>query len=92
MKRLLSKIMLMLFFVMIPFQPLFGEGKPATELNKRVKTEGLSGLNLFLAETYNDNRLLYALVSTLTVVILGVIITYFVSLILKPKAIHDKVE
>lgn len=70
---------------------LFAEGKPATELNKKVKTEGLTGLNQILASTYNNNRLLYALISTFSIIILGVIITYFIGLILKPKA-HSKKE
>jgi hypothetical protein len=68
------------------------EGKPATELSKTVKVEGLTGLNLFLAQTYNNNRLLFAVISTGTIVILGVIVTYIVSLFLKPAGHTHKEE
>jgi hypothetical protein len=71
---------------------LFAEGKPATELAVKVKTEGLTGLNLFLANAYNDNRLLFAIVSTGSMIVLGIIITFIVSLILKPSGHTTKHE
>ncbi len=92
MKRLLCKVFInaILFFSFITL--LFAEGKPATELNKTVKTEGLSGLNLFLAETYNNDRLLFALISTGSIVILGLLVTYLIGLFVKPTGHAEKAE
>jgi hypothetical protein len=91
MKKYLSHVFIYMLFVLSGVCNLFAEGKPATELNKKVKTEGLTGLNQFLATTYNNNRLLYAVISTCSIIILGLIVTYFIGLILKPK-VHSKTE
>jgi hypothetical protein len=91
MKKYYNRFIIFLFLALSNIGYLFAEGKPATELNKKVKTEGLTGLNQFLATTYNDNRVLYAVISTLSIVILGLIITYIIGLILKPRA-HNKKE
>ncbi|MBM2816283.1 MAG: hypothetical protein HW421_3045 [Ignavibacteria bacterium] len=92
MKKNLTGIITSLFFIVINASSLFGEGKPATELNKKVKTEGLTGLNYFLATNYNDDRLMYALISTGSVIVLGLILTYIVGLVLKPHAAFNKEE
>ncbi|MCL5991290.1 MAG: hypothetical protein M1419_04230 [Bacteroidetes bacterium] len=91
-KKLISRCLLLLCFLAANTGNLFAEGKPATELNKTVKVEGLTGLNLFLAQTYNSNRLLFAVISTGVIVILGVIVTYIVSLFIKPAGHTHKEE
>lgn len=91
-KYFISRCLLLLCFLAASFGYLFAEGKPATELNKTVKVEGLTGLNLFLAQTYNNNRLLFAVISTGSIVILGVIVTYIVSLFIKPSGHVTKEE
>lgn len=92
MKKIIIKFFLVIISLPFAINNILAEGKPATELNKTVRTDGLSGLNLFLAHTYNENRLLFAITTTLTVVILGLIITYIVGIIIKPHAVADKHE
>jgi hypothetical protein len=95
MKKTLPKLSALIFsaFIFIAVSPLFsGEDAPAVELNKRVRTEGLTGINLFLANLYNNDRLLFAVVSTVSVVVLGLIVTYIVGLFIKPHVYHEKPE
>jgi hypothetical protein len=61
-----------------------GDGHGDTEeLKHRVELEGKTGFNLFLAETYNDNRPLYALLVTGIMAILGIAVAQITGLILK---------
>ena len=61
-----------------------GEGLDIPEsLEKKVSLEGLSGISLFFAKTYNDNLSLYALICTVLMAAVGVSIAYVVDLILK---------
>jgi hypothetical protein len=83
-KKILRKLWIGAVFL-IPCR-LFSEGGKAEEaLNKTVSTDHLTGYNYFLANAYNNNRILFALVSTGSIVILGIIITYLIGLILNPK-------
>lgn len=91
-KKLLSRIVPILFFLITNLGFLFAEEKAATELNKKVRIEGLSGLNLFLAQTYNNNRFLFALISTGTIIILGLILMYIVGFFIKPASHANKDE
>ncbi|TAL69951.1 MAG: hypothetical protein EPN82_04860 [Bacteroidetes bacterium] len=91
-KKFFKSCLLLICFLATNVSYLFAEGKPATEINKTVKVEGLTGLNLFLAQTYNNNRLLFAVISTGTIVILGLIVTYIVSLFIKPSGHTSKKE
>lgn len=91
-KYYVQKIVIVCFIFFCNLKFIFAEGKPATELSKKVKTEGLSGLNLFLANLYNNNRLMYSVVSTGSIIILGVIVTFIIGLILKPQPHLDKHE
>jgi len=91
----MKKILFTVFFAMLCFlgtNTLLAEGKVEPALNKVVKTEGLTGLNLFLAQTYNNNRLLFAVITTSTIVLLGLIVTWIIGLFIKPGAHHAKVE
>lgn len=92
MKRIFTALFIssLLFLSSAPL--LFAEGKPATELNKTVKTEGLTGLNLFLAETYNNDRLLFAAISTGSIVLLGLLVTYIIGFFVKPTGHIEKAE
>ena len=91
-RKNILQIVILFFIYLSDLRLLFAEGKPATELAKKVKTEGLSGLNLFLAELYNNNRLMYSLVSTFSIIILGVIVTYIIGLFLKAQPHTEKHE
>jgi hypothetical protein len=92
MKKIVTGLLVAIFLFLAKYSFVFAEGKPATELNKKVHTEGLTGINYFLANTYNTNRLLFAVVSTGSVVVLGLIVTYIVGLIIKPHASTEKHE
>ena len=75
---------LLFFIALICNSPLLSAGgKPAEELNKVVPTENLSGLNLFIANMYNDQRLLFAILVTATMACLGLIIAFGTDLVLK---------
>ncbi len=91
-RRLLSRILLTMFFITSNFLTLFAEGKPETALTRKVKVEGLSGLNLFLANTYNNNRFLFAVISSGSIIVLGIIVTYIISFIIKPAGHTNKEE
>ena len=62
----------------------FADGHGDTgELEYRVDTEDLSGLNLLLANLYNDQRVVFAIVATLTMAILGAVIAVTTEYLLK---------
>lgn len=92
MKKVFSAIFISTLLFFCSFSLLLAEGKPATELNKVVKTEGLSGLNLFLAETYNNDRILFAVISTGSIVVLGLLVTYIIGFFVKPTGHSEKAE
>jgi len=58
-------------------------GKEVTTLNKKIDTKDLSGINLWIANLYNDNKLLYAVVVTLVMAILGSVLAFGTDLVLK---------
>ena len=53
------------------------------QLEHVVSLEGKTGLNLMLAELYNEDRLLYALVVTVTMAVLGIVVGQITEMILK---------
>ncbi|UCG52900.1 MAG: hypothetical protein JSW58_04910 [Candidatus Latescibacterota bacterium] len=55
------------------------EGK----LEHVVSLEGKSGVNLILARWYNENRVLYALVVTATMALLGIVVGQVTEWVLK---------
>ena len=59
-----------------------GHGDTGT-LEHVVSLEGKTGLSLLLAELYNDNRLLYALVVTATMAFLGAVVAQITEFVLK---------
>ena len=58
-------------------------GKEQKALNIVIDTKDLSGINLWIAEMYNNDRTLYAIVVTLVMAILGSIMAFGTDLILK---------
>jgi len=58
-------------------------GKEEKALNVVIDTKDLSGVNLWIAETYNNDRLLYAIVVTLVMATLGSIMAFGTDLVLK---------
>jgi hypothetical protein len=58
-------------------------GKTETTLNKKVDTKDLSGINLWIAELYNNDRILYAVIVTLVMASLGSIMAFGTDLVLK---------
>jgi hypothetical protein len=58
-------------------------GKDQTELNVKIDTKDLSGINLWIAEMYNNDRVLYAIVVTLVMAALGSIMAFGTDLVLK---------
>lgn len=58
-------------------------GKEETALNVVIDTKDLSGINLWIAEMYNNDRTLYAIVVTLVMAALGSIMAFGTDLILK---------
>lgn len=59
------------------------EHEDAGKLEHKVSLEGKSGANLLLAKWYNENRLLYALVVTATMAVLGVVVGQITELVLR---------
>ena len=58
-------------------------GKEVTSLDHKVDTTNLSGVNLWIANLYNNNRLMYAIVVTLVMAVLGTTMAFGADLILK---------
>ena len=58
-------------------------GKEVTSLDHKVDTKNLSGINLWIAELYNNNRLMYAIVVTLVMATLGTTMAFGTDLVLK---------
>lgn len=52
-------------------------------LNITIETKDLSGINLWIAETYNNDRMLYAVVVTMVMAILGSVLAFGTDLVLK---------
>jgi acetyl-CoA acetyltransferase len=51
-----------------------GGGEETGKLEHAVSLEGKTGLTLLLAKWYNENRLVYALVVTATMAVLGIVV------------------
>ncbi len=58
-------------------------GKEESALNVVIDTKELTGVNLWIAEMYNNDRTLYAVVVTLVMASLGSIMAFGTDLILK---------
>jgi hypothetical protein len=58
-------------------------GKQETAISKKIDTKDLSGINLWIAELYNNDRILYAVIVTLVMATLGSIMAFGTDLVLK---------
>jgi ABC-type phosphate/phosphonate transport system permease subunit len=85
-KRLKALFFLLPLLIMqtLPIRAWASEGLDVPEpLNRKVALEGLSGISLFFAKTYNDNLLLYALLCTLLMAAVGMAIALVTDVALK---------
>jgi hypothetical protein len=57
--------------------------KQETAISKKIDTKDLSGVNLWIADLYNNDRVLYAVVVTLVMATLGSILAFGTDLVLK---------
>jgi hypothetical protein len=58
-------------------------GKQETALNVQIDTKDLTGINLWIAEMYNNDRTLYAIVVTLVMATLGSVLAFGTDMVLK---------
>ncbi|MGC8595731.1 MAG: hypothetical protein ACP5US_05685 [Candidatus Kryptoniota bacterium] len=57
--------------------------KQEGSFENRVNTDKLSGVEYIIANIYNNNRLMYAIIVTLVMAILGTVMSYLTDLVLK---------
>ena len=79
-------LVLCLFFTSInsnAFATERTENKQENTINRKINTAHLDGINLWIANLYNDDRLLYAVVVTLVMAVLGSIIAFGTDVVLK---------
>ena len=68
----------------IPTGAIASEGLDVPEaLEQTVSLEGLTGISLFFARTYNENIWLYAVYCTAIMAVVGMVIAYVADLILR---------
>ncbi len=81
-KRTLSLILYLIFVILQPYSALAhgGEGEPIPD---QVSLENLSGITLWLAQLYNDEKLLFALLVTFSMGIIGIILGFLTDIVLK---------
>jgi ABC-type Fe3+ transport system permease subunit len=82
MRKSIPIIMLLILVIMICLPVFAQEHEEGGKLEYRASTEGVSGFSLILVNLYNDHRLVYAVVSTLSMAILGGLIAVLVDFIL----------
>jgi len=88
---MLKKEIIILFFMCFTFAFTYSStnvlsetgGKQETELTKKIDTKDLSGINLWIAELYNDSKVMYAIMVTLVMALVGSIIAFGADLVLK---------
>lgn len=83
-KKFLPKLLTILIFI-FNNNILFSEGKPASELIHKADTTGKTGLNYILSYLYDYERFWYAVVCTMSIVILGLLLTLVIGRFLKTK-------
>jgi ABC-type phosphate/phosphonate transport system permease subunit len=59
------------------------EHKQEGRFENKVNTTNLSGIEYLIASIYNNNRLMYAIIVTVVMAILGTIMSYLTDLVLK---------
>jgi len=83
-KSILLLLFLILFMTCLPvFAIVFDQHEEESgEFEHRVSTEGLSGISLFIVNLYNDQRLIYAILTTGAMALFGGLIALSVDFIL----------
>ena len=86
----INKIITLLIFccvISLSYNNLYASsetgGKEQTALNLKIETKDLTGVNLWIAELYNNDRVLYAIVVTLVMATLGSIMAFGTDLVLR---------
>jgi hypothetical protein len=57
--------------------------KQEIAISKKIDTKNLSGINLWIVNLYNEDRLLYAIVVTSVMALLGSVMAFGTDLVLK---------
>ena len=84
-RKILFSFVLVIILTML-FLPVIVTGnqhEESGEYKNQVSTEGLSSINLFFANLYNDHRLIYALVTTAMMALSGAVIALLVDFFLR---------
>jgi hypothetical protein len=77
-------IIISVFLINVTAQPAAAGGHgDEGQLEHTVTTDGKTGVNLILAQLYNEHRLQYSLVVTLTMAILGIVVAQVTEWLLK---------
>lgn len=84
-KKILTLLLFCFLFSCFYYNSFAGDigGKQQAAISKKIDTKDLSGINLWIAEMYNNDRVLYAVVVTLVMAALGSIMAFGTDLILK---------
>lgn len=93
--KILCMTLMALAFQAIPWLVFAaGEGLDVPEpLDKKVPLDGLAGMQLFFARTYNENLWLYALYCTVLMGAVGIAIAFATDIILKAMGMEvEKIE
>ncbi len=93
--KIFYAVLLSLVFQAIPWMVFASsEGLSAPDsLDKKVPLEGLAGIQLFFAKTYNENLWLYALYCTVLMGAVGIAIAFVTDIILKAMGMEvEKIE
>jgi asparagine N-glycosylation enzyme membrane subunit Stt3 len=87
-------LFIILIFQLIPHLVMAGgEGEKPELLETKVNLEGLSGISLFFARTYNENLWMYAIYCTILMAVVGILIAFVTDLILKAMGMEvEKIE
>jgi ABC-type phosphate/phosphonate transport system permease subunit len=84
-KKLIT-VLIFFFIVACVYNNIYageGGGKTETTLNRVIETKNLTGVNLWIAEIYNNDRVLYAVIVTMVMAVLGSVMAFGTDLVLK---------
>ena len=81
---LISTVSLLFLLLAASFTMLAeGGGQNEAAITDKISTEGLSGLNQWFVTMYNDQRVLFAFVTLVTMGVIGMIIAFIAEYFLK---------
>ncbi len=87
MKRLAAKCLqlfagIMLFMLNLAWASGEGLDMPET-MDRKVPLDDLTGIKLFFSQLYNDNLLIYAIICTVLMAVVGMVIAYITDFAMK---------